>query len=142
MLYGADFLHGLSNLIWEYANTTRGRETLDSYMKWHVIKFVRNALSTPYRDAGKILEKALLGKEGHSERWRECVSDTDIAIGYALGAMFVDRVFHGESKSVAQTMIDSIKKAFEKRLHHLGKLKLGQYSRVTNSVVGQKPVPK
>ena len=47
------------------------------------------------------------------------MADTDVAIGYALGAMFVDRVFHGESKKEAQEMIDSIKKAFEKRLTHL-----------------------
>lgn len=61
VLYGSDFMQGLSDLVWEYANSTRGRKTLDSYMKWHVIKFVRSALSKPYRDAGKILEKALLG---------------------------------------------------------------------------------
>lgn len=96
VLYSSDFMHDLTALIWEYANSTRGRLTLDSYMKWHVIKFVRNAMSKPYRDAGKILEKALLGKEGHTERWRECVADTDVAIGYALGAMFVERVFHGK----------------------------------------------
>ena len=71
------------------------------------------------RDAGKILEKALLGKEGHTERWRECVTDTDSALGFALGAMFVHKVFHGESKKEAQKMIDSIKTAFETRLKSL-----------------------
>jgi len=120
VVYGSRYLQGLSELIWEYQNTTQGRRTLDSYMKWHVIKFARSALSEPYRDAGKILEKALLGKEGHTERWRECVSDTDVALGYALGAMFVRHVFHRESKEEAQGMIDSIKMAFE---HRLGTLK-------------------
>ena len=62
----------------------------------------------------------MLGKEGHTERWRECVSDTDVALGYALGAMFVRHVFHRESKEEAQGMIDSIKMAFE---HRLGTLK-------------------
>ena len=72
-----------------------------------------------YRDAGKILEKALLGKEGHSERWRECVTDTDTALGFALGAMFVRKVFHGESKKEAHNMISSIKEAFERRIKSL-----------------------
>ena len=54
------YLQGLSELIWEYQNTTQGRRTLDSYMKWHVIKFARSALSEPYRDAGKILEKVFV----------------------------------------------------------------------------------
>ena len=72
-----------------------------------------------HRDAGKILEKALLGKEGHSERWRECVTDTDTALGFALGAMFVRKVFHGESKKEAHNMISSIKEAFERRIKSL-----------------------
>ena len=53
------YLQGLSELIREYQNTTQGRRILDSYMKWHVIKFARSALSEPYRDAGKILEKVV-----------------------------------------------------------------------------------
>ena len=58
------YLQGLSELIREYQNTTQGRRTLDSYMKWHVIKFARSALSEPYRDAGKILEKVFVPSIG------------------------------------------------------------------------------
>ena len=65
------------------------------------------------------LFQALLGKEGHTERWRECVADTDVALGYALGAMFVRHVFQRKSKEEAQVMIDSIKTAFEHRLDNL-----------------------
>ena len=65
------------------------------------------------------LLQALLGKEGHTERWRECVADTDVALGYALGAMFVRHVFQRKSKEEAQVMIDSIKTAFEHRLDNL-----------------------
>ena len=60
VVYGSKYMRGLSELIWEYQNSTKGRRTLDSYMKWHVIKFARSALSEPYRDAGKILEKVSL----------------------------------------------------------------------------------
>lgn len=119
VVYGNEFIMGLSEMIAEYQTTVKGRTTLDNYMKWHVVKSMRNALSKPYRDAGKILEKALLGKEGHAERWRSCVTDTDAAVGFALGAMFVKKVFHGESKLQAQQMIDSIKSAFEDRLNSL-----------------------
>lgn len=118
-IFGMEYLSSLNELVEEYKNTSRGRQTLDSYMKWHIIKSTRNALSKPYRDAGKILEKALLGKEGHSERWRECVTDTDTALGFALGAMFVRKVFHGESKKEAHNMISSIKEAFERRIKSL-----------------------
>ena len=40
-------------------------------------------------------------------------------MGYASGAMFVERVFKRGSKKQAQEMIDSIKNAFEQRLYHL-----------------------
>ena len=41
------------------------------------------------------------------------------AMGYASGAMFVERVFKRGSKKQAQEMIDSIKNAFEQRLNQL-----------------------
>lgn len=119
VVYAHDYLASLADLIKEYQVTAKGRRTLDNYMKWHLVKSMRNTMSKPYRDAGKILEKALLGKEGHTERWRFCVSDTDAALGFAVGAMFIRTAFHGESKPVAQEMINRIKDAFEERLHSL-----------------------
>jgi endothelin-converting enzyme len=41
------------------------------------------------------------------------------ALAVTVGAMFVRSAFHGESKPSAQSMIDSIKQAFEKRLTKL-----------------------
>jgi len=82
-------------------------------------KIFSNHFLPDYRDAGKELEKAMLGKDGHQDRWRFCVTDTDSVLGFAVGAMFVRSAFHGESKPSAQAMIDSIKQAFEKRLTKL-----------------------
>ena len=48
-----------------------------------------NLFVLDYRDAGKELEKAMLGKDGHQDRWRFCVTDTDNVLGFAVGAMFV-----------------------------------------------------
>ena len=38
------------------------------------------------------------GTAGGEELWRHCISDTDMVLGFALGAMFVREVFHGENK--------------------------------------------
>ena len=35
---------------------------------------------------------------GSEEDWRYCVSDADGVLGYALGALFVQEAFHGDSK--------------------------------------------
>ena len=49
VVYGYDFLQNLSEILDEYQSTQHGKEILDSYMRWHIIKFVKNALSKPYR---------------------------------------------------------------------------------------------
>ena len=91
-------------------------------MNWQLVKGMRGSLSKNYQDAGKILEKALIGTEIHDERWRECVRDTDKALGFAVGAMFIDNAFEGRSKSVAEGMVKKVKSAFEDRLKDLSKI--------------------
>ena len=103
----------------EKLQTKKGRRILDNYMNWHFVKGMRGALSKNYQDAGKILEKALIGTEIHDERWRECVRDTDKALGFAVGAMFIENAFNGSSKSIARDMVQRVKRAFEQRLKDL-----------------------
>ena len=71
------------------------------------------------RDASKILRKALIGSEGKESAWRYCVTDTNSVMGFALGAMFVDSVFKGEAKPIAQEMIEQIREAFKENLQSL-----------------------
>ena len=111
----------VSNLVNETLKTPEGRQTLDNYMNWQLVKGMRGALSKKYQDAGKILEKALIGTEIHDERWRECVRDTDKTLGFAVGAMFIKHAFDGESKDIAQDMVENVKDAFEERLKELSK---------------------
>ena len=115
------FIVLVSKLIQEKLKTAKGRQTLDNYMNWQLVKGMRGALSKKYQDAGKILEKALIGTVLHDERWRECVRDTDKTLGFAVGAMFIKNAFDGDSKGVAQTMVEKVKDAFEARLHELSK---------------------
>jgi neprilysin len=39
--------------------------------------------------------------------------------GFAVGAMFVREVFHGEAKTQGEIMIDNIRAAFKRNLHAL-----------------------
>ena len=39
------------------------------------------------------------GVSGNEEIWRTCITDTDMVLGFALGAMFVREAFHGDSKA-------------------------------------------
>uniref|UniRef100_A0A8C5EY95 Endothelin-converting enzyme 1 n=1 Tax=Gouania willdenowi TaxID=441366 RepID=A0A8C5EY95_GOUWI len=49
-------------------------------------------------------------------RWKLCVSDTDSALGFALGAMFVKATFADDSKVSAEDMVEEIKWAFKDSL--------------------------
>ena len=55
-------------------------------------------------------------------RWRLCVSDVDNVLGFALGAMFVNRTFDGHSKPEAEAMIKVTK---ERSLENAGSKEMG-----------------
>ena len=58
--------------------------------EWNDLRSLKHVyIFSDYREAGKELEKAMLGKDGHQDRWRFCVTDTDSVLGFAAGAMFV-----------------------------------------------------
>lgn len=47
------------------------------------------------------------------------MADTNNVIGFAIGAMFVREVFHGEAKPQAEQMINEVRTAFQKNLRKL-----------------------
>lgn len=68
-------------------------------MVWRLARQMSPYLSKPFRELDKPLNKALSGSDGGEIPWRYCVSDTDFVIGFALGSMFVQAAFDGESKA-------------------------------------------
>ena len=75
---------------------------MNNYLVWQTVQALTQFLSKAYREAYKGLRKALLGSEGSEESWRYCVSDTNSAIGYAIGAMFVREMFQQDSKETVR----------------------------------------
>lgn len=92
---------------------------LNNYLLWQTVRSFTPCLSKPFRDAYKGLRKALTGSDGGEEPWRYCVSDTNNAIGFAIGAMFVREVFQGEAKPQAEDLINSVRLAFKDNLKNL-----------------------
>ncbi|XP_045456630.1 endothelin-converting enzyme homolog [Melitaea cinxia] len=119
VVYAPEYFKNLTKLIRKYSKTEEDQKTLTSYMMWQVSRSLSTYLSKSFRDATKILRKALFGSEGTEESWRYCVTDTNNAIGFAVGAMFVREVFHGEAKTQGEIMIDNIRAAFKKHLKYL-----------------------
>ncbi|XP_034180003.1 M13 family metallopeptidase neprilysin 3 isoform X2 [Osmia lignaria lignaria] len=117
--FAPEYFEKLSKLVLEYNKTDEGKIILNNYLVWQTVRSLTAYLSKPFRDAYKGLRKALIGSEGREEQWRYCVSDTNNAMGFAIGAMFVREVFRGKSKPMAEEMIDQVRKAFTKNLKNL-----------------------
>lgn len=88
-------------------------------MVWSSAHTLASTMSKSFRDAYKVLKKALIGTDGFETPWRYCVSDANSIMGFAMGAMFVKSVFKGKSKEMAESMIQEIKDAFIDNLSHL-----------------------
>lgn len=82
---------------------------LNNYLVWQTVRSLTACLSKAFRDAYNGLRKALVGSEGGEEPWRYCVTDTNNVLGFAIGAMFVREVFHGNSKPMVGSNVSFIK---------------------------------
>ncbi|XP_059609807.1 endothelin-converting enzyme homolog [Phlebotomus argentipes] len=120
VVYAPEYLEKLSHLVSNYSATLKGKVILNNYLVWQTVRSFTSCLSKAFRDAYKGLRKALIGSEGGEEPWRYCITDTTNVIGFAMGAMFVREVFHGEAKPQAEQMIETVRKAFKNNFGRLG----------------------
>ncbi|KAG1679571.1 Endothelin-converting enzyme [Nymphon striatum] len=119
VVFSPNFLRNLTNLVKEYQSTDENKFILNDYMVWQAVRPLSQYISKNFRDARNILRKALLGLDGQQTKWRMCASDTTGAVGFAVGAMFVQNTFNGESKPIAEKMIESVRAAFKQNLDTL-----------------------
>jgi len=119
IVYAPEYLSKVSKLVNQMLETDEGRNVLNNYMIWHLVKLMASYLSKPFRDAKKEFSEVISGVTGHDEQWRYCTTDTDATIGFALGAMFVRDAFKGVSKKKAEKMIESIRSSFKRNLPRL-----------------------
>lgn len=119
VVYSPSFMSNLSALITEYSKSPENKTVINNYLVWQTVRTVTPYLSKVFRDAYKGLRKALLGSEGGEQPWRYCISDTNNVLGFALGALYVREVFHGQSKKLAEDMINEIRTAFKDNFKNL-----------------------
>ncbi|XP_058857815.1 endothelin-converting enzyme 1-like isoform X2 [Acipenser ruthenus] len=116
VIYAPEYLQRVSDLI----NST-DKSVLNNYMILNVVRKTASSLDHRFQDAqDKFLEVMYGIKKSCTPRWKLCVSDTDSALGFALGAMFVKATFAEDSKKIAEEMITQIKTAFEDSLQYVG----------------------
>lgn len=87
--------------------------TLRAYLRWHLIHATAEHLSAAIVDEDFRLTAALTGQKRLPERWERCTDHANLGgLGEILGPAFVARRFAGESRSVAQALIEAVEQAF------------------------------
>ncbi|MCI4390198.1 hypothetical protein PGIGA_G00119820 [Pangasianodon gigas] len=115
VLYATKYLQKVSQLI---SNTNKS--TLNNYMIMKVVRKMVSILDQKFQDAEQRFLEVMYGaKKSCTPRWKLCVSDTDSALGFALGALFVKATFAEDSKAFAENMVSEIRWAFEDSLKHV-----------------------
>lgn len=93
---------------------------LRTYLRWHTVNAAANLLPDPFVQADfEFYGKTLSGQQEIQPRWKRCVAATEGALGEAVGKLYVEKRFAGDSKEVALTMIRDIEAAFEANLPEL-----------------------
>ncbi|XP_059019283.1 endothelin-converting enzyme 2 isoform X3 [Mustela lutreola] len=115
VVYGTDYLQQVSELI----NHTEP-SILNNYLIWNLVQKTTSSLDHRFESAQEKLLEILYGtKKSCTPRWQTCISNTDDALGFALGSLFVKATFDRQSKEIAEGMISEIRTAFEEALGQL-----------------------
>ncbi|XP_037346870.2 endothelin-converting enzyme 1 [Pungitius pungitius] len=115
VVYAKEYLQQVSDLI-----TKTNKSLLNNYMIMKVVRKMGSILDQRFQDAEQRFLEVMYGtKKSCTPRWKLCVSDTDSALGFALGAMFVKATFAEDSKAIAEDMVADIKWAFEDSLKNV-----------------------
>ncbi|KAM7006134.1 endothelin-converting enzyme 1 [Tautogolabrus adspersus] len=115
VVYAKEYLQKVSDLI-----SKTNKSLLNNYMIMKVVRKMVSILDQRFQDAEQRFFEVMSGtKKSCTPRWKLCVSDTDSALGFALGAMFVKDTFAEDSKSIAEDMVGDIKSAFEESIKYV-----------------------
>lgn len=94
-------------------------EDWKQYLRWHLIQDTAPFLSKSFVDEHFRLTKAINGSEELLPRWERVVNEENNALGFAVGKLYVEKMFPPSSKKEVISMINNIHKALQKDLETL-----------------------
>ncbi|NXT75702.1 NEP protein, partial [Zapornia atra] len=114
IVYDPEYLIKLKSILNKY--TPRD---LQNYMTWRFVMDLVNSLSRNYKDTRNAFRKALYGTTSETAVWRRCANYVNGNMENAVGRLYVEEAFAGESKHVVEEMIADIRDVFIKTLDEL-----------------------
>uniref|UniRef100_A0A8C4VAC9 Neprilysin n=1 Tax=Falco tinnunculus TaxID=100819 RepID=A0A8C4VAC9_FALTI len=114
IVYDPEYLIKLKSVLSKY--TPRD---LQNYMIWRFVMDLVNSLSRNYKDTRNAFRKALYGTTSETAVWRRCANYVNGNMENAVGRLYVEEAFAGDSKHVVEEMIADIRDVFIKTLYEL-----------------------
>ncbi|KFV14722.1 Neprilysin [Tauraco erythrolophus] len=114
IVYDPEYLIRLKSILNKY--TPRD---LQNYMIWRFVMDLVNSLSRNYKDTRNAFRKALYGTTSETAVWRRCANYVNGNMENAVGRLYVEEAFAGDSKHVVEEMIADIRDVFIKTLDEL-----------------------
>ncbi|KAF8931072.1 hypothetical protein BGZ47_000253 [Haplosporangium gracile] len=95
--------------------------TLQNYFAWRLIKNLSSNLAVELRKPMQQLKAALQGVSADlvTPRWETCIDVVDKSLGAMAGHYFIEKMFQGDSKEMADSIISSLRGSFVKGLNQL-----------------------
>ncbi|NXU51167.1 NEP protein, partial [Turnix velox] len=114
VVYDPEYLIKLKSILNKYTH-----RDLQNYMIWRFIMDLVNSLSRNYKDTRNAFRKALYGTTSETAVWRRCANYVNGNMENAVGRLYVEEAFAGDSKHVVEEMIADIRDVFIKTLDEL-----------------------
>uniref|UniRef100_A0AAR2K180 Membrane metallo-endopeptidase-like 1 n=1 Tax=Pygocentrus nattereri TaxID=42514 RepID=A0AAR2K180_PYGNA len=120
VVYCSPYLEKLSHILSRYDRRSEGQIwTVQNYLVWMLAMERVSSLSRRFKDVRAHYRKALHGTTVEEARWRDCVRYVQSNMENAVGALYVQETFAGDSKRMVGELIRKIQEAFVETLEEL-----------------------
>ncbi|XP_067851019.1 neprilysin-like [Heptranchias perlo] len=140
IVYAPDYLKKLAPILAKY----KPRD-IQNYIIWRQVMDLVGSLSSAYKETRAAFRKALYGTTSESTVWRKCANYVNNNMDKAVGRLYVDTAFAGESKQMVEELIEQIREVFVQNLHELSwmdqetKVKAEDKARAIRQRIGYPP---
>ncbi|KAB1283847.1 Neprilysin, partial [Camelus dromedarius] len=114
VVYAPEYLIKLKPILTKYS-----ARDLQNLMSWRFIMDLVSSLSRTYKESRNAFRKALYGTTSETATWRRCANYVNGNMENAVGRLYVEAAFSGESKHVVEDLIAQIRKVFIQTLDDL-----------------------
>lgn len=114
VVYAPEYLTKLKVILAKYSH-----RDLQNLMSWRFIMDLVNSLSRNYKESRNAFRKALYGTTSETAAWRRCANYVNGNMETAVGRLYVEAAFAGESKHVVEDLITQIREVFIQTLDDL-----------------------